>query len=357
MAGNAINLVGSMWDDAGYSVSGVTLKTAVPEMPPQNDDLKIHQGSRNLLIHAMWQIRKSKDRSVIVRALGSAIASIMGGTKDFYNGTQALGTFPDTEIDEELNADGVDLSTLRATNFADEVPLTLAEFDELQDVDTYEMASYFGVLVLASVKQPNAQNAVAFNEKRTRAAILGSIEDPSIFVADSPWLTIGILKKIHASFAFYWHVRSHMVSTLAGQTGNIKDGTSMALMNMFLLLSDFGMSALKIIKEATLMYPWIRTEFPELSAELITANNGFRFIRQVPEEKRSFVKAIHMDKFVPVVYSEIQGLTGVCKEVLARTKPSYRNYAGGSVTPQQMEKINAHFAMKADESESEPDNH
>jgi hypothetical protein len=49
---------------------------------------------------------------------------------------------------------------------------------------------------------------------------------------------------------------------------------------------------------------------------------------------------------VPVNYSQIDNLTGVCKEVLKRSTPSYANYNGGRTTDGQMAKIEARMQQE-----------
>jgi len=119
-------------------------------------------------------------------------------------------------------------------------------------------------------------------------------------------------------------------------------GPALAFVNMFLLLVDSGMSALRIIKEAVVKHQWIRTDFPELKPELQAANDGQKIIKTAPASHRPFLKAIHGNQFVPVMYSELDNVLGVCKEILKRTTPSYQNYDGGKITEAQLAKINTH---------------
>jgi hypothetical protein len=135
-------------------------------------------------------------------------------------------------------------------------------------------------------------------------------------------------------------VRAVLTAGVVQRLNNNLMGASLAFASTFLLLVDFGMSALRIIKEAVIKHPWIRTDFPELKPELEAANHAQQLLRRVPGIERSFLKAIHGNAFVPVNYNQIDNLLGVCKEVLKRSTPSYENYSGGRITASQAAKVN-----------------
>jgi hypothetical protein len=228
------------------------------------------------------------------------------------------------------------------TNFRDAEEVTIGELLDLMQADSDELGAYFGVLFLSGNKRVNAKNRTAFNEKRKDSATASIIGDAKIFVSDSMYLSDEVLKKVYASFLSYSPVRANMTAKLVAKIDRPFMGPPLAFINMFLLLVDSGMSALRIIKEAVIKHPWIRSDFPELRPELSAANQAQMILRRAPPQERSFLKAIHGNAFVPVNYADINNLTGVCKEVLKRTTPSYANYDGGKVTEAQLAKINAH---------------
>jgi len=326
------------WDDESADIHPSRLRKDIPPLPKVNRELQTVYGGAETLAFLVWQVRKTSEKAVVVRAIASAAAILYEDESLNYTGSplqphalQGLG---------RITADDItDRGEILRTNFLDESEVSIQEMDSLMEVDPDEMGSYFGVLCLAAVKALTTKNRSAYNEKRLGAVQATTIGDPKIFVADSPFLTDAIIQKVYASFNSYLPVRTHIVHNVAQRLGRTVMGPTLAFTTMFLLLVDQGMSALRIIKEAVVKHRWIVDEFPEIHAELRAAQEGFNSISKAAPADRSFLKAMHGPAYVPVAYSSIKNLTGLCKFVLKETTISYANYEGGEVTEAQEAKL------------------
>jgi hypothetical protein len=98
-------------------------------------------------------------------------------------------------------------------------------------------------------------------------------------------------------------------------------------------------------------YPWARAAFPELRPQIEAANTAFKLISTANESFRPFLKAIHGNHFVPVSFSQIDNLVGVCRRIEMHTNPTFKNYAGGSITESQEDIIARHLET-TDEAET-----
>lgn len=211
------------------------------------------------------------------------------------------------------------------------------------EADPDELGAYFGILFMAGNKRVTNDNRTAFNEKRRASALASVTADPKIFIPGSDFLSDEVLANVYGAFISMAPARANMTARIILQLEKPLIGPALSFMTMFLLLIDTGMSALRIIKEAVIKHPWIRSEYPELRPELAAANEAQQIIKRASGRDRSFLKAIHGANFVPVNYSQIEILLGVCKEVLKRTTPSYQNYGGGKITDAQLQVINNHL--------------
>jgi len=272
-----------------------------------------------------------------MRAIASACSVLFTDRTNFTGSPQATELLTGLEAAQNEEADQ---GTVLKTNFEDAEDVTIRELLDFMETDNDEMGAYLGWMFYASQKQATDLNMSAFNEKRQQSATSTLIMDAKIFVSDSPYLSRDMAKKMYGSFLSYSPWRAHMIARIITHLEDALVGPALTFANMFLLLVDSGMSAMKIIKEAVMRHPWIRMRFPELIPDLTAANEAQKIIRSAPSRDRSFLKAIHGNNFVPVQYSQIDNLTGVCKEILKRTVPSYQNYAGGKVTDSQLERIN-----------------
>jgi len=264
-----------------------------------------------------------------MRSLASAIAILFNEKTVNYTGSSTTPV-PLTGLAPVID-DSVAGTTLVESNFSDAAPVTVAEVRNLLDCDSEELGAYFGVLCLAGVKALTDRNKAAFNDKRVNAVKAVTVEELKIFTPDSAFLSDIVLRSVYAAFNSWQPVRCHLVEKAALKMGQVYMGPTASFAAMFLLLQDQGMSALRMIKEAVKKYPWIRTDFPEFNPELASAQNGIRAISTVETPGlRPFVKAIWGSNFVPVQYSSINTLLGVCKYVMIETTPSYEHYGGGA---------------------------
>jgi hypothetical protein len=314
-------------------------------MPPVAESLQVVTGKSETLAFLAWQIVKTSDKKVVMRALSSAIAILFRDSSTNFTGS-AKSPVPLTGLEPTVDEETEDEHILK-TNFEDEEPVTAGEIRMLLDCDTDELGAFFGVLCLAGVKALTNENKSAFNERRANAVKAMTIEDLKIFVPDSQFLTDRTLRSVYASFNSLQPVRCHMMRRAATLMGAVHMGPTAAFATMFLLLQDQGMSALRIIKEAVKKFPWIRNDFPEFHPELMAAQNGIRAIAQVETPGlRPFLKAIWGNNFVPVQYSAINNLLGLCKYVLTETTPTYANYAGGArISNAHEERIRKHLGI------------
>jgi len=330
----------AFWDDDTISLNPQRLKQNIPELPKIEDDLQVVRGGGiETLAYMALQVVKTNDKLVVMRAIASASACLLQDSANLLGSTRKSEILTGLEVAADPNTN---TNQVLKTNFIDESDVTVGELLNLMDADGDEIGSFFGVLYLAGNKKITEKNRSAFNEKRASSATASIIGPPKIFVTDSIYLADEVMAKVYASFLSCTPLKAVMTARIVNRMNRPYMGPALAFMTMFALLQDQGMSAMRIIKEAVLKHPWIRTEFNELKPEFAAANNAQQIIKRAPGIERSFLKAIHGNSFVPVNYSEIDNLTGVCKEILKRTTPSYQNYDGGKVTAAQLAKINSH---------------
>jgi hypothetical protein len=330
------NLV-EFWNDITPDINTNRTKRNIPTLPSIEDEFQVVIGDGiETLAYLMLQIQKSSDKSVLIRAMASACSFLLRDSTNFTG--SKLPAVKLTGLEPAAD-DKTDPNMELTTNFIDSVPIIVAELLEVMSADSDEIGAYFGVMFLAGNKRITTDNRTAFNEKRRNAALASVVGEPKFFINNSPYLTDGILANMYAAFLSYSPLRAIMTQRVVQKLNATHMGPALAFINMFLLLVDSDMSALRIIKEAVLKYPWIRTEFPELTPEFAEANAAFNSIRRAPGNERSFLKAIHANSYVPVNYANIDNLTGVCKTVLKRTTPSYQNYNGGKITERQEQTI------------------
>lgn len=333
-----------MWDDITTDLNDNRQRKNVPEMPKITERIQVvNGGGIETVIYLILQVMKSSDKRVIMRAIASMCSVILNDGHNFTGSPEKPIALKGLDI---LQDDTVPSTTLLDTNFEDAEAVTVGEILDMMEIDNDEIGAYVGWMFYASQKQMSDLNMSAFNEKRQSSATASLITDAKIFVSDSRYLDRDMAKKMYGSFLAYSPWRAHMVAKVLRHLDDPLTGAALAFSSMFLLLVDTGMAALKIIKEAVMRHPWIRTSFTELQPDLRAANEAQNIIRSAPSRERSFLKAIHGNNFVPVNYSQIDNLTGVCKEILKRTVPSYQNYGGGKVTESQLQIINERLGAK-----------
>lgn len=332
-----------------FSVTGGMDRTKFDEeLPKVKTRLETYAGKGDLPAYCMLQLLKSEDRQVIVRAVASACAHLVGDSTNFTG-----STIPPVKLTgyEGLFVAGVDLNANVTTNFAGAADVTGKEWAKVSNFDEMEVAYYFGVVCHAMCKTPNDGPPMdAFNAKRADAATQGLIKPAKIFVQDSEWLSYATLRKVHVSFNAYGACRANIIGRVLAHKDDADNDQAGMFFKAFALLSDFGITNLAIIKNAIIRYPQI-TNYPGMEIQVRAAAEAFKVIEKLPADKRSFAKAMYMDRLVFVDPNEIKNLLGVCKEYLKPTHKTYQNYKGGEITPDQRRMVAADLGVKLVEEE------
>lgn len=335
------------WNDATIEITSAATKKKVPTLPKISNMISVvNGGGVETLAYLALQMAKTTEKKHIIRVMASATAWLIE-SKDNVTGSPVKPT-PLKGLERALDEDAPEDEVLQ-TNLEDAEPVTVGELMNLmENIDADELGAYFGILYLAGNKRVTRENRAAFNDNRRNAASASLTRELMIFVPDSPFLTIEVLSHVYAAFLSFTPIKAVMTARVVEMIDHDWIGPGLAFINMFALLSNSGLSALGIIKEATLKHPWIRHEFPELRTDYAAANEAFAILQTVPAKERPFIKAIHGNNFQPVAYALIDNLTGVCKNILKLTTPSYQNYGGGRCTDAQMAKIRRHTAGAAE---------
>jgi len=347
----------AIWADDTTSVTNIRIKTEIPEIRPVELKFQLAKGGHETLLFLALQIERTRDKSVALRALASALAILFKQDKDYTGGGGRLVTLDGLDEGRTLDT-SVDDSTPVGRNFEDGAPLTVGDLRPyLGDID--EIGAYFGVLFMAGVKRRTDLNRDAFNENRKSSVRSLVNQDLAIFVPNSVLLSDAVLDTVYAAFNSFLPNRMYMVQQAVLLSAQPTVGAALAFTTLFLMLEDAGLGSLRIIKEAVLKYPWIRTSFPECKPEFHAANIGQQAVRAADLSIRPYCKAVYGNRFVPVAQNEIANLMGICKRVLSYTMPNYRNFGGGRISDKQealiqrkMEELG--IQMTPDESTSAP---
>jgi len=334
-----------LWADTTVEISREVSKSDIPALPKIAGQYQTVLGKGGALAFLALQILKSDDKELLMRVMASATAILLNDDFNYTGSTlkPVELTGLDTARDDTLAE-----TTKLNTNLLDAEDVTIGELRAVMQFDTDELGAYFGLLYVAGNKKLTAQNRAAFNENRAGAATAGVIGDPQIFKPESVFLEDTIVQKLYAAFYSCAPLRANMTDRAASRMGGVMMGPTGAFASMFLLLNDSGLGWLRIIKEATIKYPWVRTKFPALQVEFTAANNAQRVIRKAPAYQRPFLKAIFGNSFVPITSGQVGNLFGVCKLVMSFTVPTYRNYNGGHLTDEQRDVIQKMFQVEPD---------
>jgi hypothetical protein len=322
------------FDDTTADLTGLPGRKQVPILAPIPQDVQTVRTDPIGLAYLILQVIKTYNKMTVMRAIASGVATILEEASNFTGSTMPPVTLDEIEVPTDANRDKV----IR-TNFAEAEDCTYGELAPLLACDPDELAAWFGVMCYAGIKKPTPDNRTAYNEGRANLVKSTIIGDPVIFVPSSVYITDAILQKVNASFTSMGAVRAHLIQKTAEQMGRVTIGPKTTFSAIFLLIENHGTGALKIIKEAVIRYPWVRTDFPELKPDLAAAEAAQKIIRTVPASHRSFAKSIYGNTFVPIAQSEMTGLLGVCKNIMARTTTTYANFGGGSLTERQQQHI------------------
>jgi hypothetical protein len=332
----------AIWNDETANVTGVKLKTAIPEIKPVDLKLEYIRGGHETLVRLGLAIAKTCDKEIVMRCLASAVGIIFKQDRDLLGGSGKAITLPGLD-DENAPLDQGDPS--RSVGHHDGLgpDVTAAEVNEyMGDID--EIGAYFGVLFLAGTKKRTPKNRPAFNANRVsnvKSTVNGEL---TIFTENSIFLSDEVLDAAYTAFNSFYANRAHLVSETVRLVAGTYVGAALSFQNMFVLLEDSGLGSLRIIKEAILKYQFIRRKFPEIQTELNAANEAQKCIRRLPAGDRPFCKAIYGNRFVPMSQNEVANLLGICKKVMSYTVATYRQFDGGNVSERQDEQIEEEMA-------------
>lgn len=325
----------TFWGDDTASVTGVKIKTTIPEIKPVDLKFDYVTGSHETLVFLALQIERTQRKDIAIRAISSAVGILFKQKRDLLGGSGkqlTLSLLDDPAIPVESRS----MEEVVGGEFTAGEKITAGEIATyMGDID--EIGSYFGVLFLAGIKRRTAKNREAFNAKRVpniRATVNGEL---TIFVENSPLLSDEVLDTVYTAFNSFLANRMYLVRETVKFMAGTYVGPALSFQNMFVLLEDAGLGSLRVIKEAVLKYPFLRKEMPELASELAAANEGQKAIRRINQTERPFCKAIYGNQFVPISQNEIANLLGVCKLAMSFTIDSYRNFDGGNVAERQEE--------------------
>lgn len=330
--------INAFWNDVTADLHGTPLRRApITIAESLSIPMQVVRSSTqpgDALQYLMYQIVVTENKDLVLRALASAIAIIYRDTANYTGSTMASVEI--TGLAPMVADPLVDDSDIN-TNLEAAEAAKVRDLRQYMLLDGEEIAAYFGVLCYAGVKKLTSENREAFNEKRVPAVKSMITGNPKIFVTNSPYLHADILNKVYATFTSLQAARAHLIRRVAGRMGGLTMGPQTSFAAMFMLLVDNGFGALRIIKQAVIKYQWIREDFPELAVELSAANEAIKSIKSAPPASRPFLKAIQGSAFVPAAQSDIANLLGVCKFVMSHTVPTYRQFGGGNITPDQEE--------------------
>lgn len=329
----------AFWNDENVSLTGVHLKTTVPDITPVDLKLPYFGGGHETLVYLALQIERTSNKEVAIQAIASAVGILFKQSRDLTGGTGKRQSLSGLDIPGEDIADKPP-ATVVGSEWRTGATITAGDIAAyLGDID--ELGAYYGVLFLAGVKKRTAKNRDAFNKNRVGNVRSTVNQDLAIFVENSVLLSDDLLDTVYAAFNSFLANRMYLVRETVRLTASVYVGPALSFQNMFLLLEDTGLGSLRVVKEAVLKYPFIKRDFPELASELRSADQAQKAIRRVNESERPYCKAIYGNRFVPVDQREIVNLLGVCKNAMAYTVETYRNFDGGNLSEKQENLIRA----------------
>nr|WKW94159.1 nucleoprotein [Diaporthe negative-stranded RNA virus 1] len=207
-------------------------------------------------------------------------------------------------------------------------------------VSSTELAAYAGVLAHAIGKQPTPDNLTAYNEKRRNAiSQYMTTGEPSIFVDESPYLSLDILGKVHRAFNSIITDRVLIMSAIVDNDHDLVSGDPRMFYVIFRLGQGASLNPLLIITRYARKYPAFYSEFPDLETEYHACAHALQRFLDVSENRRMYLKVIFGSAYVPVKRGDIDSLLGIAVFVLQQTEKSLGNYRGGLLSVAHREKI------------------
>lgn len=203
-----------------------------------------------------------------------------------------------------------------------------------------EIAAYAGILAFCIAKQPDAENLAAFNQNRRNAVSqYMPAGQMSIFIDDSPDLTLEILGKVHRTFNSIIYDRAIVFSAIVNKDDEMVSGTPRMFYVIFRLSAGSSLNPLLIITRFARKYPLFYREFPDLETEYHAAAHALQRFYDASEKQRMFLKVIFGSAYVPVNRTDINSLLGVAVFTLQQSESTLSNYRGGVLSVAHRQKL------------------
>lgn len=216
-----------------------------------------------------------------------------------------------------------------------------ATFREVFELDEVEKVAYVGILAFAIGKEPTAENLTAFNLKR-RSAVQSFLTSDglSLFVDNSPFLTLEVLTKVHRSMNSFIEDRAAIISAVIANDKTLVSGNPRVFYTLFRLSAGASLNPILIIAKFARKYRMMYEKLPELETEYYAAHDAIEQFTSISERERLYQKVIFGSAYVPVDRGDVQNLLGVAAYALSKTEENYENYKGGVLSEKHRELVN-----------------
>lgn len=231
-----------------------------------------------------------------------------------------------------------------------------AELAKAMKMDAHEIAGYAGALAYAIAKAPTAENLQAFNERRRRMIEnylpSGAL---SIFVEDSPYLTLDLLSKVHRTFNSVSRDRALVMGAIVDADRPLISGPAKVFYNIFRLTAGTSLNPLLLIVKAVTKYPDLYFLFPDLETEFHAAADAIERFEATTEARRLYLKVIFGNDYIPVDRRDVDSLLGVSAFILKYTEPTLENYKGGTISAEHRSKVLRFLNLPEEQPEEVPE--
>jgi len=209
------------------------------------------------------------------------------------------------------------------------------------EIDDVEKVAYAGILGFAVGKEPTAENLSAFNARRRNAVrSFLTADELTLFVDDSPFLSLEILTKVHRCMNSFIEDRAAVMSAVIANDRALISGNPRVFYTLFRLSAGSSLNPIFIIAKFARKYRALYAELPELETEYWAAHKAIEKFTSINERERLYQKVIFGSAYVPVERGDIQNLLGVAAFALSKTEENYENYKGGVLSEKHREVIN-----------------
>jgi hypothetical protein len=308
-------------------------KSKIPEVPKVLDDFEVYFGGNYLLGVCILQLLKAQDHKTVVRAMGSAVTSIMGGTMNYLGAKTDVVDFTGDEL-FDTQPDDAQMKAIAVCNFKEAQPFTNDEWVLTSALDQAEVAAYFGIMMKALVYCPPATAKLdAFNIKRSSSAKKAILGDAKIFIEGSKYITHEVIRSINAAFNFHPECRANLIKLVVDQLGPVVGGKKGMFLEMFEMIENQGLTPFAIVATAFEFAEPQMKRFPMLYKELEAVLKGVEAISSGTPKYIGYNKAMFQERFVPADPNAIRNIVAVAKVFASVFVPTYEGYEGGEAAP------------------------